>query len=389
MIDRQSLNHIDRIDPLFVEGYLSFNGWEKNGEIPNRKASIWQRKIDRDFFSVILPISQELRDFSARICELIEVLEIVEKRSASEIILSLIDQNIIAQEMQREILTFRFSFLYQSNSIYREIPTQQIGGILTSLQTLFYAVGQYKSYEKLNDKVKALNSSQYLQESNTASNSKLTNDIKKQSTLSLIETFKGSFGVKVATCKLRNQQLNLLEQEDPLTEIISETFFNLIEKSNCKDKKELMIELQKNHKKCASSYRNFLNNLIRTESDIYINWGSMNSRKGGRTSLEYSEALATFEFITKMEMENPESYEIVGELIAANKDKKTLIIEHKDSDKKITAKISFDIDTLQENELTIGKLYLAQITEVLSRNSATGEEKMEYEITNMQIAKIR
>jgi hypothetical protein len=389
MMDRQSLNHIDRIDPLFVEGYLLFNGWKKNGEIPNGKASIWQREIGRDFFSVILPISQELRDFSARICELIEVLEIVEKRSASEIILSLIDQNIIAQEMQREILTFRFSFLYQSNSSYREIPTQQIGSILTSLQALFYAVGQYKSYEKSNEKFKKLNTSQYSQEKNTISNIKLTNDIKKQSTLSLIETFKGSFGIKLATSKLHNHQLELLEQEDPLTEIISETFFNLIKKSNCKDKRELMIELQKNHRKCAASYRNFLNNLIKTESDVYINWGSINSRKGGRTSLEYSEALATFEFITKMEMENPESYEIVGELIAANKDKKTLIIEHKDNDKKITAKICFDIDTLQENELTIGKLYLAQITEVLSRNSATGEERMEYEITNMKIAKIR
>ena len=52
-MDRQSLNHIDRIDPLFVEGYLLFNGWKKNGEIPNGKASIWQREIGRDFFSVI------------------------------------------------------------------------------------------------------------------------------------------------------------------------------------------------------------------------------------------------------------------------------------------------------------------------------------------------
>ena len=388
MIHKQSLNYIDRIDPLFVEGYLLSNGWNKSGEIPNGKASMWQREIDKDSFSVILPINQELRDFSARICELIEVLEIVEKRSVSEIILSLIDQNIIAQEMQREILTLRFSFLYQSNSSYREIPTQQIGGILTSLQALFYAVGQYKTYEKLNEKARRLNASPDLQGSDTASNSKLTNDIKKQSTLSLLETFKGSFGIKVATSKLHNQQLNFLEQEDPLTEVISETFFNLIEKSNCKDKKELMIELQKNHKKCAASYRNFLNNLIKTESDVYINWGSINSRKGGRTSLEYSEALATFEFITKMEMENPESYEILGELIAANKDKKTLIIEHKNSDKKITAKISFDIDALQENQLTIGKLYLAQIIEVLSKNSATGEERMEYEITDMKIAKI-
>lgn len=393
MIDRQSLNYINKIEPMFVKSYLLLNRWQNQGEIPNGKASIWEKEIDKQTFSVMLPLSQELRDFSARICELIEVLEIVEKRSASEIILSLINQNIIAQEIKREILMLRFSFVSHDNSTYREIPIQQIGAILTSLQALFYAVGQYKSYQSLNDISNRYASNLLDIEKNTqdkSQNKKLTDHIKKETTLSLIDTFKGSFGIKLATNKLsQKQQLNLLDSEEPLIEKISETFFNLIEKSNNRDKSELSAELQKSHKKCASSYRNFLNNLIKIESDVYVNWGSTNSKKGGRTSLEYSEALATFEFITKMEMENPESYEIVGKLIAANEDKKTLILEQTNSDKKITAKISFEIGSSQENELTIGKSYSAQITEVLSTNSATGEEKIDYEITNIKIAKVR
>jgi hypothetical protein len=142
MIDEHSLNYISKIEPTFVESYLRLNQWHLQGTIPNGKASTWEKKSNNQTFSLMLPLYQELRDFSTRICELIEILEIVEKRSASEIILSLINQNIIAQEIEREILMFRFSFVFQNNSDYREIPIQQIGSMLTSLQTLFYAVGQ-------------------------------------------------------------------------------------------------------------------------------------------------------------------------------------------------------------------------------------------------------
>jgi hypothetical protein len=289
---------------------------------------------------------------------------------------------------------FRFSFVFQNNSDYREIPIQQIGSMLTSLQTLFYAVGQYESYQISNNMSGRYNSrlleiDTSVQDKNEIQIRKLTDSLKRETTLSLIDTFKGSFGIKLAANKLpQRQQLSLLDREEPLTEKISETFFNLIKKSNSKDKRELTIELQKKHRKFTSSYRNFLNNLIEIKSNVYVDWGSVNSNKGGRASLEYSEALATFEFIKKMELENSESYEIVGKLIAADGDRKTLKIENINTDEKIIAKISFDIDLNQENELTIGKTYSAMIIESLSTNSATGEEKIDYEITSIKIAKI-
>jgi hypothetical protein len=103
MIDEHSLNYISKIEPTFVESYLRLNQWHLQGTIPNGKASTWEKKSNNQTFSLMLPLYQELRDFSTRICELIEILEIVEKRSASEIILSLINQNIIAQEIERDI----------------------------------------------------------------------------------------------------------------------------------------------------------------------------------------------------------------------------------------------------------------------------------------------
>jgi hypothetical protein len=85
----RDIDVLKSINPLEVASYLEIQGWNKQRQI-NDIASIWTLELaEGDNVEILLPLNPEFRDFSARMKEVLQNLEIVENRSQLEIITNL------------------------------------------------------------------------------------------------------------------------------------------------------------------------------------------------------------------------------------------------------------------------------------------------------------
>lgn len=288
--------------------------------------------------------------------DLFRTLEFIEDRPQSEIIKALKNVKQVALEKECEILSLKFKFLFEDNKSH--FSAKEMGKVLTSLQDLCDAVGQ-------------------------SDTGKISNYEKKKNLekieLSVFETFKGSFGIKLAFPPNAGQ-LNWLEE--PIAEKISDTLINLINLSEKPDKEELKNFLILLQRRSASQYRRFLVSLIKAKSNFDINWGSVNPDGGGYASLSYQNTINTVDFINRMEVEDPEEYTIIGELVIANKIKSSIEIENLEDNKKYAGTLSSSVLT-PGLELTIGRLYSVVFQEIISLNPATGEEKIERSVISI------
>ncbi|MGM3308603.1 DUF1828 domain-containing protein [Anabaena sp. WFMT] len=353
-----SNKEINSIKLESVIEYLSSNGWTEERKISEGIASIWVQTKNHRQFSLLLPLDIEVPDFFMRMKEVLETLAYFENRLAPEILKSFLSSNYLAQEKQREILSIKFKFIYERNK--KEGSAKKTGMILTSLQDLFYAVGQSESGKMLK-------------------RGKIQKEIIDVTEFSIIETFQGSFGVKLGLPSI-NEQIDLYG--NTFTQKVFIDILSLVNFSNEEDKQKLKEELVRLKKISASRYRKFLMYLVQYEANFYADWGSVNPAKGGQAVLSFENAISTIIFINKMEVEDPEEYVIHGELISATKHKNSLNsveIEDLESKKKYAARLSINTAI----ELTIGRYYSAKIQEISSVNPATGEEKSDYTVIEL------
>lgn len=354
------LEEINSIELDKAIDYLISNGWIKESENHDDTISVWVQNKNKMQFSLRLPLTREIADFSLIIKEALEILTEFENRPIAEILKSFLNSSYLAQKTLREILVIKFKFVYESKK--KEESAKKIGKILTSLQDLFYAVGQLESGKG-------------------SKSGTISQEIIDSTELSVIETFQGSFGIKLALPPI-NEQLDLFG--NTLSQKIFTSILRLVNLSNEKDKQRLKEELLRLKKMSASRYRKFLMQLVQSKANFYADWGSANPSKGGQASLNFENAISTIEFINKMEVEDPEEYVINGELISATKHKNSLNsieIEDFESGKKYAGKLGININV----ELTIGRHYSAKIQEISSINPATGEEKNEYTVIELSL----
>jgi hypothetical protein len=344
----------DSIDPHTVYSYLEENGWLEARKIDDRATILTTHKNDKQY-SILLPLDKDIPDFASRMYDVLKTLEFIEARPRTEIIKALKSTKDIAFEKNCEILSLRLKSIDQPNKY--ELSAKKMGLLLTSTQDLFDAVGQSeKGYE--------------------SNKGKIPQEILEQTELNVFNTFKGSFGIQLALAP-KIEQLNLLEQ--PLSERVADIFLELVKLSNEIEKEELKHLLLKIKRRASARYRKFLSSLIRSESDLYLDWGSVNPDAGGNAFLSYDSIIKTVDFINKMEVEDPEEYQVIGELLSASntKKRKALEIEELKSNKIFSGKISESLLDNQNIELTLGKIYSVNFQETTSINPATGEEKIE------------
>ncbi len=96
------------IVPDVLASYLKSNGWEEKGAIYDNAGTIWcLRKYSEENVEILLPLRQNLRDYAARIGDVIKILEDVENRSQMDILSDLITiyPNITIQGIVMQIQT--------------------------------------------------------------------------------------------------------------------------------------------------------------------------------------------------------------------------------------------------------------------------------------------
>ena len=345
------------IDTLY--DYLINQGWQEERKL-NNIASVLFIIQNNKKYCVILPLDKEVADFESRMYDLFKTLAVVEKRPTSAILEYFKSARQIALEKNCEVLSIRFQYIEDLHR--QQFPVKQMGNVLASLQDVFNALGQ------------ALDSKQ------NSNRGRISKEILEKTEILIFDTFQGSFGVKLAL-ESKLEQLDLIDK--PLREKVIDKFLKLTQFSDSSDKEKLQALLKTLNRRTASKYREFLLHIITSQSDLSIEWGSINSQAGGKANLSYSQTVNTVECINKMEVESPEEYTIEGELLSANKPRKTILIEGIEEKKKYYLQIPGDIWHDPNIDLTIGNFYSVTFLEIISINPATSEEKIERTVTHL------
>ncbi|GBF80191.1 hypothetical protein [Aphanothece sacrum] len=357
------IDNINSIDPSYVYTYLENNGWKEESKLDDIAVILTTNKNNKKY-SLLLPLDQEIPDFYSRMYDVLRTLEVVDNKSKEEIIKDFKSPHQVALEQQTEIISLRFQFIYDEYK--KQFSAKKMGLVLVSLQNLFDAFGELESGQE-----------------SESIRGRISPKVLDKTEISVFETFKGSFGVKLAFAKL-TQQLDLFE-ERPLAERVSHNFLELINLSNSSDKENLKQMLLHLKKRIASRYRKFLAELIRDQSNFYIDWGSVNPEAGGHAYLTYENTVNTIDFINKMETENPEEITVRGKLLLASKSKRNYLEILSLEDKQIyTGDILDQVLKNTNIELTIDRLYIVTFEEITLINPATGEEKIERKVINIK-----
>jgi len=366
----QDIDIFNFVKTLKVIEHLQENGWHEERKIGDKGAIWFFITKEGKRAEVLLPLRESLIDYASRMDDVFRVLALVEQRSQSEIFNDLVDVTAIATDKGREVLNLRFNFDSDvTGGSEVEASAKHLGVILESLQNLFDSIAQ----------VKAGRPSPF---------GKVAKEITDQARLSILGTFKGSFGVRLAIApnvnfRAEQQQLSLTDTlgnesfGQPLGELVIDEFFKVLEQSHDRNFERLSDRLTNLQRRTASNYRRFLESLSDADANLAIEWGSLNRDRGGSVAITAEDAITTIDEIIKLEADTPQEYRIIGELLAASKTRKRFEIREMQDDICFSGKISDEILDDKNIELTIGKLYRATYREKIAVSAITGEGKVE------------
>lgn len=362
--DNLDVESIATISPEKIAMYLKYKRWQKEKEVEG-VASIWSYITTDKRVSVLLPLDKSFADFEIKIEELIAVLVKIERRPETEILKALQSTSIIARQKNREIIDLKLQF---SETDKHEVLVREIGTVLKSLQDFFSSIGNLKSKTIREKKQKA--------------------NIKAELQLSLLDTFHGSFGIRIGLAKLKYKykQLELFD-DVPITEGTAEDFMNLMKASGSNNPEKLRREIEKFRGEPSIKFKTLIKSLMELESDLVLEWGSVNPEKGAIAELPLHKIVEAFEIIRKVELEVPFTYEVVGRLIVGGvgekKDKRIFFLIDEKNNKEYKGHISPGLISSLNNYIELDQIYRATIEETSGLNPTTGEEIIIYKLIRL------
>jgi hypothetical protein len=359
-----SLEKFNTLEPQTVANYLRDSRWRET-EVDENHHSIWTlNQSKHKEYSVLLPLNPEIPDFPNRMYDVVRTLAAIEKRSEAELFNDLDSAKRLAQESDREILNIHLYF--PKPQAHPEAPAKKLGKLLTALQDTVDAIGQVKS-------------------GRAVPVGKIAQEI-TETNLDVIDIFKGSFGIRLASTPILVKQLNLLE-EVPLVQTVIDGLITLLNSSSNEQKlRELMAEFQQ---RVALRYRQFLLALTDAEADLKIEWGSANPEKGGGAELSCFDAWRAIEICSEVETALPEEVEVIGELTAVNGEQKTFRMRDRYDSTVYFGKISnavfaSGIDLVITNPYKIYKARIQKISEeTLTGQSTTNNTLLGLEFVSL------
>jgi hypothetical protein len=354
-----SLEKFNSIEPQVVANYLLDSRWREVETVENHHA-IWHLKhSSKKEYSLLLPLDPELPDFPNRMYDVVRTLAAIEKRSEAELFNDLDSAVRLAQEGNREILNIHLDF--PKEQAHPEAPAKKLGKLLTALQDTVDAIGQFEG-------------------GRATPMGKIAQEITDRTNLDVIGTFKGSFGIRLASAPIC-EQLSCLEV--PLAQIVIGDLVTLLNSSSDEQAlRELMVKFQQ---RAASRYRQFLFAITDAEVNLRVEWGSANPEKGGTAKLACFDAWRAIEICDEVEAAPPEEIEIVGTLISVHSEQKTFRIRDRHEGTVYFGKISDEVFESGIDPVVTKppKTYKARIQQTLEEKS-TGESIFKNKLLHLE-----
>lgn len=338
------------ISPQKLVDYLKDRGWQETEKLDD-KAVILELTNKESKFSILLPLSSSLSDYNYRMYEAFRVLEVTENRSQLELLNDFIDPRLIAIEDQREIINLRL----ESNNFGNETSAKHVGIILESVQGLLDAIGSSVSQGDLFGNQRT----------------KIVQDVIDKTKISILGTFRGSFGIRLALAP--QGQIGLIEPSLGCRAI--EEFMSIISSSQSKNYSDLASKLTVLQKRSVQKFRKFLFALFDSNINVAIEWGSPFPNKGSSSILTFNNALEVINFINELDFSDIETYELVGELIGVNKRNKKFEVLTFEGE-KITGTIEPDLFNGKNIDMTVGKIYRIIIEETTLIDKSQNEKNL-------------
>ena len=201
----------------------------------------------------------------------------------------------------------------------------------------------------------------------------VTENIKSQMQMSLLEVGAGSFDIRLASTKT----VDLLNHSDFGDAI--EEFLKLLKAGSNQD--QLKGLLERLRLRVAEDYTEFLRSLSESVVDTKFTWASPNPERGGTAYLSEIQMREVIEILQKFQEAVPSTFPITGTLTGAFLRSKRFEIET--TEKTYTGDIADEaIETVRN--ATLSREYTATIQEITQRNEATNEiTKPKYQLLSL------
>lgn len=201
----------------------------------------------------------------------------------------------------------------------------------------------------------------------------VTENIKSQMQISLLEVGAGSFDIRLASTKT----VDLLNHSDFGDAI--EEFLKLLKAGS--NQGQLKGLLERLRLRVAEDYIEFLRSLSESVVDTKFTWASPNPERGGTAYLSEIQMREVIEILQKFQEEVPSTFPITGTLTGAFLRSKRFEIET--TEKTYTGDIADEaIETVRN--ATLSREYTATIQEITQRNEATNEiTKPKYQLLSL------
>ena len=258
----------------------------------------------------------------------------------------------IARSGRREVLNLTLNF----DGVFRtEAPVALLSKILDRLQDVINRIGTV-----------CFNSD------------RLTEYIRGEMGISLLEVGAGSFDIRLASTK----SVDLFSDSDSGNAFGNaiEEFMKLLNAGSNQDELKKLLEQLK--LKVAEDYTEFLQSLNESVIDTKFKWTSPNPGRGGIASLSNPQMREAIEILQRFQEEVPSTFTITGTLMGAFLRSKRFEIET--TEKTYTGDIADEAIEIVSNA-TLSREYTATIQEITQRNEATDEiTKPKYQLLSLR-----
>ncbi|OKH10763.1 hypothetical protein, partial [[Limnothrix rosea] IAM M-220] len=276
-----------------------------------------------------------------------------EKRNYKEIIQSLNQLVNIAKDNKRNILDVVFKSLDGNK---KEINAQKMGSFLKNLQNLIDSIAESaQSQEKYE--------------------------------FSVLSTYHGSFGIRLATPVEDQKQLNLLQG----SETSLEEFIQLIQAGSESINEDAALKEELNHlsQKSIKSFKSFTGSLVELNSNVSFKLGVLDKKEDINAEMSYVRAANILEIIREKEELEKEVIDVYGKLVLAGtgknkKERKFIFTEAADESQSYDGVISEDLLIELEYKIEAGDYYHAKIEKKTLVNTVSNSEEVKYRLCELR-----
>ncbi|NJO93883.1 MAG: hypothetical protein HC820_05125 [Hydrococcus sp. RM1_1_31] len=177
-------------------------------------------------------------------------------------------------------------------------------------------------------------------------------------------------------------------KKETVAEEVTEDFMRFIKASSQDDSEILRREIEKYQRKEPSiKFKYLMKYFMELESNLVLEWGSVNLAKGGIIKLPFHKIVQAFDIIRKFELGEQNKFEVRGRLIVGGigekKDKRIFVLSDEKNKKDYRGHISQELINSLDDNLELNEIYQAVMEEKLTVNSTTGEEIISYTLIGL------